>query len=156
VVIYQRERKQLRWTGGDGKECPVCLEPLGGTHANRVYCSFSCKEKARRYRTFGLEPPEYNQLLAAQDGRCPICRKKVTLWALDHDHKTGETMGLTCSICNHQLLAFSYHDVEIARRLVAFLETPPVRTMFGERRYVGPEQLSQLHRMWAWNGEPAA
>jgi endogenous inhibitor of DNA gyrase (YacG/DUF329 family) len=157
VGEYNKGRRSRRWTGEPGdKECPVCDEPLGGTHSNRVYCSNSCKEKARRYRVFGLEPHEYRQLRDSQEGRCPICGKNVKLWALDHDHATGETMGVTCSICNHELLAYSYHDPEIVRRLLSFLLYPPVRTMFGERRYVGPEQLSQKHRMWAWSQENAA
>lgn len=154
VSVYNKGRQQTKWVGTSGeRECPVCDTPLGGTKASRVYCSNSCKEKARRYRTFGLDPHEYRALITAQDGRCPICQKRVKVWALDHDHATGETMGVTCSICNHELLAYSYHDVEIARRLLAFLESPPVRVMFGERRYVGPEQLSQKHRMWAWSGD---
>lgn len=156
VAGYIRERRGLKVVGtADGRECPVCLSPLGGAHRNRVYCSSPCKEKARRYRTFGLTPGEYRRLIDAQHGKCPICDKRVKVWALDHNHTTGETLGATCIICNHSLIAYAYHDIEIARRLVAFLEAPPVRTMFGERRYVGPEALSQLHRMWAWNGEEA-
>jgi hypothetical protein len=155
VNATRKETRRDRHVGEPGsKECPVCLTPLGGTHAGRVYCSNSCKDKARRYRTFGLSPGEYRELHEATGGRCPICRKQVKVWALDHDHTTGETLGLTCSICNHQLLAYAYHDPEIVTRLLAFLQDPPVRAMFGERRYVGPESLSQLHRMWAWNGEP--
>lgn len=44
---------------------------------------------ARLLKTYGITLEEYNQLLAAQDGSCKICRKppgKVRLH-VDHDHK---------------------------------------------------------------------
>lgn len=129
----------------------MCLVGLEGTHANRKFCSNRCKDKARRWETFGLTPGDYRVLTAG--GRCPICNKKVRRWEIDHNHTTGEVTGAVCRVCNGFLLAYTYHDVEIARGLLEFLENPPVSRLFGERRYVGPPQVSQLHRMWAWNGQ---
>ncbi len=45
------------------------------------------------------------------------------------------------------------HSVEIAEKLAEFLSNPPVRKMLGERRYVGPQSSSQIHRRWAWTGQ---
>ena len=149
----RREDRAVRVIGEEGeRKCPGCLVGLEGTHANRLYCSVQCKDRVRRWHVFGLEPDEYRLLIASTGGRCPICEKKVKRWVLDHDHETGETTGPTCQMCNQNLLGYTYHDLDTARRLLAFLENPPVRAMFGERRYVGPDMVSQLHRMWAWSG----
>ena len=146
-----KERAAVREPAAPGQRaCDGCGASIEGMHANRVYCSMSCKDRARRVRTFGLETDEYLELIAAMNGRCPICQKKVTKWQLDHNHTTGETTGVTCTVCNVQLLAYSYHNPEIARRLVEYLTEPPVRRMFGERRYTGPESVSQVDRMWGW------
>ena len=134
-----------------GRTCPVCDVSLDGTHRNRRFCSESCKGKARRWSLFGLEPAEYRALIAQTGGKCPICRKNVRKWVLDHNHATGETTGATCSLCNTELLAYTYHDREIAARLLAYLDNPPVGVLFGEKRYVGPENISQLDRMWGWS-----
>lgn len=132
------------------RSCPGCLLSLEGMHANRQYCSSSCKDRVRRWRTFGLEPDEYRSLIQSNDGRCPICLKRVKRWVLDHNHASGEVTGATCSICNQSLLAYSGHRVEIAERLAAYLRTYPLRTLLGESRYVGPETLNQLERAAGW------
>jgi hypothetical protein len=52
---------------------------------------------------------------------------------MDHEHESGETFGVVCTTCNTKLLAWTFHDIEIAKRLVEFLENPPVRTKYGLR-----------------------
>src|SRR5574338_18198 len=154
VARYRTKSKRITHSGTGEKLCPVCDRKIGGTHKNRIYCSDNCTGKAQRYRTCGLSPDEYKKLIKYMKGRCPICHNKVNRWEIDHNHNTGETYGPTCRICNGFLLAYSGHSIERAERLVEFLKNPPVRKLFGEKRYVGPENLSQLHRMWAWNGKP--
>ncbi len=133
-----------------GRICPGCENPIDLLHPNRLYCSDSCKNRVRNWRTFGLEPDDYRQLIASNEGKCPICRKNVKRWVLDHNHDTGETTGATCSICNQSLLAYSGHDIEIAQRLVDYLRDPPIRELLGGPRYVGPEALEQMERMKGW------
>lgn len=87
---------------------------------------------ARRY---GLEPGEYDVLLAAQGGRCAICgnrpgRKRL---AVDHDHQTGEVRGLLCERDNHRLLGGAKDSLSILRRAVAYLEQPPARAALAQR-----------------------
>ncbi len=56
---------------------------------------------------------QYEALLAAQEGRCAICRKrpgKIRL-SLDHDHWTGRIRGLIHNRCNRALGVFEYSDV---------------------------------------------
>lgn len=154
VSKHRTEARKVVHNGSSEKKCPVCEKHIGGTHKNRIYCSEQCKDKARRYRMYGLSPEEYKFLIKSMEGRCPICKNKVNRWEIDHNHKTGETYGPACRICNGFLIAYTGHSVERAERLVEFLKNPPVRKLLGEKRYVGPDQLSQMHRMWAWNGKP--
>jgi hypothetical protein len=55
-------------------------------------------------RQHGLTRADYDQMLAAQDGRCAICRSATTQgrgrWHIDHDHVTGQVRGLLCNNCN--------------------------------------------------------
>lgn len=42
-------------------------------------------------------------MLAAQDGRCAICRgedPKHANWSVDHCHATGAVRAILCSACN--------------------------------------------------------
>ena len=57
-----------------------------------------------RYR-YGIEPEDYDRMLADQDGKCYICDKmsgetKGTKLYIDHDHDTGEVRKLLCARCN--------------------------------------------------------
>lgn len=133
------------------RQCLCCLTSIEGMHTNRLYCSDSCKNKVRAWRTYGLEPHEYRELIASNHGKCPICRKNVKKWFIDHNHTTGETTGAVCHNCNANLLGYSYHSTETAQRLTDYLTDPPVRRLFGEKRYVGPENVSNLDRMWGWS-----
>ena len=63
-------------------------------------------------RYFGLTRDGYDAILAAQGGVCAICKGKETsrrkdgsfqLFAVDHDHETGEIRGLLCVNCNQML-----------------------------------------------------
>ena len=57
-------------------------------------------------RKFGITIEQYEEMLAAQDGRCAICRSKarsdISLH-VDHDHKSGRNRGLLCFRCNNVL-----------------------------------------------------
>ena len=54
---------------------------------------------------YGLAVGEYDRMLAAQDGKCKICRSadpgnKSGRFNVDHDHVTDEIRGLLCRSCN--------------------------------------------------------
>lgn len=153
VRVYQSERSKrpVKGNGTGEKLCEACLKDISGTHANRRFCSDSCKNKVRSWAMYGLSPDERRQLEASTNGICPICSRNVKRWAMDHNHKTGETTGLVCVRCNMLLLAASNHDEELVHRLLEYLCDPPVRHLFGERRYIGPDAVSQIHRQWLWN-----
>ena len=72
--------------------------------------------KTKLKTDYGISPAQFDQLLAAQDGKCALCgaaehgRKRgaghkwlVESWPVDHDHQAGHVRGLLCHPCNTQL-----------------------------------------------------
>jgi len=52
---------------------------------------------------FDLDPIEYAKMLAAQNGKCEICREECSVrnrLAVDHCHRTGKIRALLCHNCN--------------------------------------------------------
>lgn len=100
-----REFSSDRWEGSGRKyKCKSCASsymrewrrkmPL----QNRRQMEWTQNLKSK----YGLSPDDYDLILAAQGGRCSICRKPPREQRLhvDHDHETGEIRGLLCSCCN--------------------------------------------------------
>ena len=85
------------------------------------------RENRMRYH-YKLEPEDYQALLDATGGRCPICQNERRL-VLDHDHSCcigpvtcGECLrGLICDPCNSSLGWFEAHEDAI----VAYLQKGP-------------------------------
>ena len=44
--------------------------------------------------------PVRNKLITKQKKICPLCDKKKTSWALDHNHDTGYIRDALCTNCN--------------------------------------------------------
>ena len=114
---------------GLGFYCAPCARELRRTSYKRKPPG---REKNRRDRLalYGLTPAEYDAFLAAQDGRCAICRLAEmtrTKWgdtlkslAVDHDRLTGRVRGLLCHKCN-LAIGFLDHDVERLSEAMAYL-----------------------------------
>jgi|SRR5208337_1052546 len=76
----------------------------------------------RLWSKYHITLEQYDDLLKAQDGKCAICGvtdngktrdgKNDLPFCVDHNHGTGETRGLLCTMCNH---------------FVGLLETKPIR-----------------------------
>lgn len=138
----------------NGHHCPLCDAEIRG-HSNRRYCSNYCKNRVASLRKqYGMTVEQYRKLVDATGGRCPICRKRVRKWVVEHNHLTGEVTGVVCTRCNVGLLAYSNHDVEVARGLLRYLEDPPALKILGQPIVV-PEDpegklrgKSQLHKKW--------
>lgn len=132
----------------NGNICPVDDVPCRGPK-NRRYCSNTCKGKARHWRRqFNLTVEQARALIEWAGGKCPICKKNSLNLNMDHNHKTKLVYGPACAVCNTTLLAYSYHDPEIARRLLNFLENPPALAL--GIKVFAPEMSnkSRLHEMW--------
>ena len=70
---------------------------------------------------YGIEPADYDAILARQGGRCAICGSEpARLLHVDHCHRTGKVRGLLCSPCNTGLGHFK-DDPERLNRAVVYL-----------------------------------
>jgi hypothetical protein len=86
-----------------------------------VACTNSRTENRPRY---GLTPEQVALLLAAQSGRCAICKSDKPRhkhgWFVDHDHSTGIARGVLCGACNSGI-GFFYDSVESLRNAIDYL-----------------------------------
>jgi hypothetical protein len=73
---------------------------------------------------YGVTQRQYDEMFAAQGGRCAICREAFEVLSVDHDHVTGEVRGLLCPPCNIAIgnLADSPERAIAAAR---YLKDPP-------------------------------
>lgn len=80
---------------------------------------------------YGITSTEYDEMLAAQDGVCAVCRQPETRYdprwrvtrrlAVDHCHTTGKVRGLLCFEHNSGLGKFA-DDPELLRAAAEYLE----------------------------------
>lgn len=130
---------EKEWPAGE-RWCAGCQSFVPTTYATGSRCK-ACASKAahatRLKAVYGITREEYEELLEYQDSRCWICQRQVhsKRLAVDHDHKTGEVRGLLCSDnergCNRAVLG-NIRGIEMARRIVDYLEEPPARRLFGK------------------------
>lgn len=77
-------------------------------------------------RKFGITAEDYDRLLAEQDGRCAICRRKpnsrISLH-VDHEHRTKRVRGLLCFRCNNALGDFG-DDAALLVTAIDYLMPP--------------------------------
>lgn len=120
-----------RWCSGC--QSFVRLADCGKGAARCRACTSVAAHGARVEKVYGITREDYETLLKAQGGRCFICQRvpRSKRLAVDHDHQTGAVRGLLCADsergCNHAILG-NIRDLDMARRIVAYLENPPART----------------------------
>jgi hypothetical protein len=86
-------------------------------------------------RNFGITLAEYRQILAAQGGMCPICKKPLSGWSnpVDHDHKTGVIRGILCTYCNRKNVGH-FSDWKLVFEIYKYLLHHPAAKVVGPRR----------------------
>ena len=125
-----------RWCAG----CQSFVPDFYTTGSRCKACASKAAHSTRLKSVYGITREEYEELLEWQGHRCYICRRNARSRRLsvDHNHATGEVRGLLCSGdegCNYKILGTieSYGGIEVARRIVDYLEEPPARRLFGAR-----------------------
>jgi len=99
-----------------------------------VACASAAAHHRHIEKTYGISTRQYNAILQLQGGVCAICGRRPgkRRLAVDHDHQTGEVRGLLCASgdygCNKGLGYFD-DNVEVLRRAVAYLDSPPARML---------------------------
>lgn len=79
----------------------------------------------KRQVKYGLEPGEFDQMLADQQGRCAICRTDTPKghgWQVDHCHDSGAVRGILCHSCNVGI-GHLKDDPTLLEAAVAYLRT---------------------------------
>lgn len=128
--------KPEEWPDGE-RWCAGCQSfvPLFYARGSRcVACASSASHGAAIEKTYGITGDDYRRLMVLQQGRCAICGRvpRSRRLAVDHDHKTGAVRGLLCASGDHGCnkgLGYFNDDVEILRRAVAYLDSPPALTL---------------------------
>lgn len=83
-------------------------------------------EREARWRQQGIDVTweHFEELLAAQSGRCAICnRDEIEVGrshVLDHDHQTGKPRGVLCSTCN-SAIGLLNDSPDLLRRALDYL-----------------------------------
>lgn len=93
-------------------------------------------DRNRRYslRTvYGIEPHEYEAMLAEQDGKCAMKSCPNRAIHIDHDHKTGKVRGILCRQCN-SVLGMAADNLDILRDAVLYLEEARQKKLKGGTR----------------------
>jgi hypothetical protein len=76
-------------------------------------------------RKFGMTTADYDALLAAQDGRCAICRRTPEAAGhtlhVDHCHQTGVVRGILCNGCN-SAIAMAQESPAVLRDAALYVE----------------------------------
>lgn len=106
------------------RKCEVCAEQIPAARPTQaIYCSPECKllgsrahtprkrkslTAYNRQRLYGITQDQFDTMLAAQGGRCAICktdewRGKDNSPHVDHDHTTGRIRGILCTHCKNGL-----------------------------------------------------
>lgn len=142
-LIRARRRQAMAATE---KECATCKRVLpvasfskkaNDAHLYRSSCR-EClnRKRALHYlkvllRSYGLADAAYQAMLAAQGGKCGICRsdgkdsagqarKPYRFLCIDHSHRSGAVRGLLCDKCNLGLGNFDDDPLRL-EQAVAYL-----------------------------------
>lgn len=112
------------------KECRKCRVLLsvaafsyGAARKKGGQCRDCARERGLRAR-FGISIEEYNVMLAAQGGKCYICKGDQVgnlSMGVDHDHATGKLRKLLCNHCNN-MIGQSFDSPDRLRAGAVYLE----------------------------------
>lgn len=76
----------------------------------------------KHWRTYGISPEQYNEMLEKQDGKCAICHQESDRkLCIDHNHETDEIRGLLCYKCN-SILGLLNDDFQYMWKVYEYLK----------------------------------
>ena len=148
----QRTRvPESEWPDGQ-RWCAGCQSfvPLFACRGSRcVPCARAAGRVTSRRGTYGVEPEVWDALMAVQDGRCAICRKRQRDrdLAADHDHKLGNQLaavrGAACTVCN-QGLGGAFDSRYRLTAMLVYLLAPPMSGRWLAPEVIGDEVLAAV------------
>jgi hypothetical protein len=99
----------------------VCLDCAISSQAAYIERNREQVNLGRRLRKRGLSKEQFDEMFAAQGGRCAICKRDDQKVEIDHDHDNGQVRGLLCGACN-KALGFLDDDPALFRAGIAYLK----------------------------------
>lgn len=139
----------LRFSDGNVSNCAfdnlrdsAVTPPLGAEHDWRTKEGKAAQQRAHRAvninrfrddrlrKEFGISLDRYNEMHAAQDGKCAICgnpetikRNGKTRWlAADHCHDTGTVRALLCGTCN-PMIGYAKDNIDVLEKAIEYLKS---------------------------------
>ena len=119
--------------GETEKPCTKCgeVKPLdefwaeprnrSGRHSACKVCMAASLRNSALVRKYGITAEDYDHMLAAQEGKCPICGEHRAL-VVDHCHRNGNVRALLCDRCN-RLLGVADDNRALLTAAIRFLDT---------------------------------
>ncbi|UTC30068.1 recombination endonuclease VII [Brevundimonas phage vB_BpoS-MaInes] len=108
-----------------GVRLSICLRcrEVRQRHRNKMYNKRPYNTAEYRKYVYGLSPEAMQELLEAQDNKCPICVDVLLFDQLfvDHCHDTGQVRGLLHKSCNSGL-GFFKDDVQRLQNAINYLQ----------------------------------
>lgn len=98
-----------------------CRSCASRPHAPGKSCCEECLSH-KRFNLIGRKSGSVEKLLAAQEGKCALCGRAITLRSskLDHCHRTMRVRGLLCNNCNIGLGVFR-DDPDLLNKAIDYL-----------------------------------
>lgn len=105
----------------------------------RDWCKKNPEKRFARYmrsrlkKHYGMTLANFNEMLAAQDGKCLICQSVLDVPSptnrvrhgksavIDHDHKSEQVRAILCNNCNRALGLFN-HDSKVMRNAIVYMD----------------------------------
>lgn len=109
--------------GGTGAYCKPCTKADVARWIRENPERFARNQRrAVLKRSYGLTEDDVDRMLAAQNGKCPICRIRITAENLnvDHDHATGRVRSILCDRCN-RTIGLLGDDPAVVRSAIRYL-----------------------------------
>jgi hypothetical protein len=92
IDAFAMRNRALATGYGRESRCRDCKR----LHYQENKAAWAARDRERRY---GLNPEQWERFLKKHRNRCAICGSQERL-GIDHDHDSGQTRGLLCSMCN--------------------------------------------------------
>lgn len=100
------------------------IELLGVWRAENEGTYRSPKRKHELKKAYGITPDEYELLLDLQRFECAICGTREPggkgMFAVDHNHDTGDVRGLLCNRCNSGI-GMLLESVDLLQQAINYL-----------------------------------
>lgn len=112
-----------------------------GEQLTRAYKGYNLRQ------LYGITFEHFEEMLAAQGGRCAICSERFRsgfTTHVDHDHATGRVRGILCDACNNGLGRFR-DNPEVLQRAARYLE----------RACQSQDPSQRRDQKMLWGGGPA-